>query len=558
LASAVLALPVAGLAMAATSFAAVKTGGPGPDSLAGTVRTDTLLGLGGNDSLSGKAGDDKLVGAAGADRLKGGAGSDVLLGSAGSDRLLADDGTLDTVNCGPGSGDVATVDGLDRVLASCERIEGAVADNPPTPVPPATSSAIAPASPQPPPEEETLPPEEEPEIEYEERPLAMFPTGHGWTGNGIGSFGDAGGPFIVNGDRSYRITTNGLGDESIASSPALDPVDLTRSHVSVHAQVSFSNRLEAVRLRLASGNIATDYAEATVWQKDLDPIILGSTFEFQSLPLGDFEVTGDVDWSEIDRAQIILTDNENDTEPVFFYVAGIYAVPTQRKATVSFAFDDGHESVFTRGLKKLSSYRYPASAYMIANTVGSANSLNLEQLYKLRDQHHWEIAGHSLTLASHNLQDGLDDLEPEEALKAEMDGLRDWLDENGFSRASFAYPKGAAGPRVRKFVERDYCSGRATARGPETLPARDNYTMRGWSVNGLNTSSEEIEAAIDRAAADGTWLILSFHDIVSGEPDLPTEFNSNEFNAIVDHVRSLQKKGGLRVRTVGDAVAKHC
>lgn len=134
------------------------------------------------------------------------------------------------------------------------------------------------------------------------------------------------------------------------------------------------------KLRLASGNIATDHAEATVWREDLDPVILGSTFEFQSLPLGDFAVTGSVDWSRIDRAQLI----------------------------------------------------HPATAYVIADIVGNPGNLTLEQLYQLRNQHHWEIR---------------------------MDNMRDWLDEAGFRRTSMAYPKGAQNHEVRQYVALDQRSG---------------------------------------------------------------------------------------------------
>jgi len=547
------------LAPAGAALAIVKAGGPGSESLVGTPRADTLRGLGGNDTLTGKGDADKLLGGAGADKITGGAGVDQLLGDSGNDRLLARDGAGDRVNCGSGS-DVATVDAADKVAANCERVEGLPSDRSPRPVPlPAAAPSATPESPQeennePPPSEEE---ENDEELEFEERPIAMFPFGHGWTNNGVGSFGDAGGPFIVNGDRSYRITTNGLGAESIATSPALEAVDLRQSHVSVHAQVSFSNRLEEVKIRLSSGSIATDYAEATVWRQDFDPVILGSTFEFQSLPLGDFAVTGNVDWSQIDRAQLIVTDNEASAEPVSFYVAGIYAVPAQQKATISFAFDDGHASTITRGLKKLSTYRYPATAYVIADIVGNAGNVTLEQLYQLRNQHHWEIGGHSYSIAAHNLPDGLTDLDPA-ALETEMNNMRDWLDEKGFRRTSMAYPKGAQNPEVRQYVARDFCLGRVTARGPETLPPRDRYTLRGWSINGLETKGPEVEAAIDKAAADGTWLMLSFHDIVGGAPSESTDFNDAEFDDIVDHVRALQKEGKVRVRTVADAAAGYC
>jgi peptidoglycan/xylan/chitin deacetylase (PgdA/CDA1 family) len=404
------------------------------------------------------------------------------------------------------------------------------------------------------PGEEEPPKEEEPEVEYEEQPLAMFPVGHNWTGVN-GKFQDAGPPFDVNGTRSFRIGSEGVGTTAVATSPELEKTNLKHSHVAVQGLVSFGNRLQTVKLRLSSGDIATDYAEATVWQEDFDPIILGSTFEFQSLARGDFAVIGQVDWSKINRAQLLVTDNA--TGETAFYVAGIYAVPDHEKATVSFAFDDGDASTYTRALKKLSMYRYPASAYVIADAIGTSGFLTLEQLHQLRDLHHWEIGGHSLHIASHNLPSGLNSLEPE-ALKEEMNGLRDFLYENGFSRASFAYPKGAAAPRVRHYVERDYCAGRVTAKGPETLPPRDEYILRGWSINGLESDRADIEAIVDKAVADGTWAILSFHDIVAGTPAASTDFNAGEFEAVVDYVHALQKQGKLKVRTVGDAVAPHC
>jgi hypothetical protein len=543
------------LALPALGAAASKRGTAGPDTLTGTAGPDTLSGRGAADTLSGRGGADRLLGGPGGDKLTGGPAADRLLGGPGNDRLLARDGAADVVNCGPGPGDTAVVDGSDRVAPSCERVRTPPIDQPPAPQPaPLTPRVDLPAEEPGGKEPEAVPPEEEAEVEYEERPLAMFPAGHGWTGTN-GKFSDAGAPFIVNGDRSFRIGSEGVGTTAVATSPELEKVNLKQSHVTVHGLVSFSNRLQTVKLRLSSGNIASDYAEATVWQQDFDPIILGSTFEFQSLARGDFAVTGQVDWSKINRAQLRVTDNGGGETA--FYVAGIYAVPDhEQKATISFAFDDGIAST-VRALKKLSTYRYPASAYIIADTVGTPNFLSLEQLHQLRDQHHWEIGGHALHLASHNLPNGLDSLAPE-ALKEEMDGLRDWLYENGFSRASFAYPKGAAAPRVRHYVERDYCAGRVTAKGPETLPPRDQYIIRGWSINGLEYDQSDVEDIVDKAVADRTWAILSFHDIVGGTPDEATDFNDDEFEAVVDYVHALQKQGKLKVRTVGDAVAPHC
>jgi peptidoglycan/xylan/chitin deacetylase (PgdA/CDA1 family) len=554
--AALVLLLAAALAMPALGEAAGRRGTGGPDRLTGTPGPDTLLGLGAGDTLVGRGGADRLLGGPGGDRLRGGPGADRLLGGPGNDRLQARDGVADVVNCGPGPSDVAVIDGSDGTAADCERVKAPDVDRPPVPRPAPESPRVNPPQGEPGEGEpgEENPPAEEPEVEYEEQPLAMFPAGHGWTGVN-GKFSDAGPPFVVNGDRSFRIGSEGNGTTAVATSPELEEVNLADSHVTVQGLVSFSSRLKTVKLRLSSGDVATDYAEATVWQEDFDPIILGSTFEFQSLARGDFAVTGQVDWSKIDSAQLLVTDN--GTGEVSFYVAGIYAVPDRQKAMVSFAFDDGDASAFTRALKKLSTYRYPASAYVIADAIGTAGFLSLEQLYRLRDLHHWEIAGHALSIDSHNLPNGLDDLN-EPQLKNEMDGLRDWLYEHGFSRAGFAYPKGAASPEVRHYVERDYCAGRVTAKGPETLPPRDNYILRGWSINGLESGQADVEAIVDKAVADGTWAILSFHDIVVGAPGAATDFNLGEFEAVVDHVHTLQSQGRLKVRTVGDAVAPHC
>jgi Ca2+-binding RTX toxin-like protein len=91
------------------------------DRLVGTNGPDELRGLGGNDQLSGLGGDDRLSGGAGDDRLAGGRGTDTLLGGAGNDVLSARDGHRDTVDCGTGRRDRATVDRHDRVRG-CERV----------------------------------------------------------------------------------------------------------------------------------------------------------------------------------------------------------------------------------------------------------------------------------------------------------------------------------------------------------------------------------------------------------------------------------------------------
>ncbi len=540
------------------------------ESMNGTPRADVLLGLGGNDTINGKGGSDELSGGPGADRVTGGPGVDTLLGGPGNDRLQAKDGAADTVNCGTGASDFAIVDPVDEVSKSCEQVEGGVAEVIPPVAGPAAPAAPAAEVPKETPKEEEPEPEPEPEPDepgydgsLEEVSLTDVKVAAGWTGKG-GNFSDqAGEPFEVNG-RSLRIQTDGAGGAAIATSPQFaEPVNLNRSHVSFHSRLEFAGRLDRVRLRLASDDdFATNYAEATVWQEDFDPIIQRSSFEFQSIPRGDFKVVGEVDWKAIDRAQIILTDNA-EIGPVTLYVAGLYGVKTQEIPTVSFAFDDGRASTYNRGMRELAPFRLPATAYVIADAVGKPGMITLEQLRNLQRQHHWEIAGHAMHEASHNLPSGLDSLEPA-ALKTEMDELRAWLDENGFPRESFAYPKGAAGAEVKQFVRRDYCAARATAEGPETIPPRDPYTLRGysipkdWNEAKFASKSAEVNSVIDEGAAAKAWTILTFHNILDGTPSQANEVNTAQYAAIVAHVEQLRDEGKVRVLTIEEALKHHC
>jgi uncharacterized repeat protein (TIGR01451 family) len=96
-------------------------GGGGRDRLVGAAGTDDLNGGAGADDLNGGAGDDAINGGGGKDEIAGDRGEDIIKGGAGNDAIDADDGTRDTVDCGTGSDDSATVDRRDRV-EDCETV----------------------------------------------------------------------------------------------------------------------------------------------------------------------------------------------------------------------------------------------------------------------------------------------------------------------------------------------------------------------------------------------------------------------------------------------------
>jgi hypothetical protein len=78
----------------------------------------------GNDTLNGGKGNDKLYGGKGNDKLNGGPGANIYSGGPGNDTINARNGRKETVDCGSGKKDVATVDKRDKTKG-CEKVKRA-------------------------------------------------------------------------------------------------------------------------------------------------------------------------------------------------------------------------------------------------------------------------------------------------------------------------------------------------------------------------------------------------------------------------------------------------
>jgi hypothetical protein len=119
-----------------------QAGAGGKDTIDGGAGNDTIYGAGGDDKLTGGDGNDKVFGGAGNDALSGGKGRDALDGGKGNDKLTggpdvnkyaggsgddtvnAKNGKRETVDCGAGKKDSASVDRADKVRG-CEKVKRA-------------------------------------------------------------------------------------------------------------------------------------------------------------------------------------------------------------------------------------------------------------------------------------------------------------------------------------------------------------------------------------------------------------------------------------------------
>jgi hypothetical protein len=96
----------------------------GNDVLDGGNGNDKLYGAGGNDTLNGGKGNDKQFGGRGNDKINGGPGTNSYSGGSGNDTINARNGKKETVDCGAGRKDRATVDKHDRTKG-CEKVKRA-------------------------------------------------------------------------------------------------------------------------------------------------------------------------------------------------------------------------------------------------------------------------------------------------------------------------------------------------------------------------------------------------------------------------------------------------
>ncbi len=210
---------------------------------------------------------------------------------------------------------------------------------------------------------------------------------------------------------------------------------------------------------------------------------------------------------------------------------------------VTIEFDDGKASQLL-ALPTLQQYGFHASFFVITSFVGGPGYLTLDDLRSLAAGGH-EIASHTV---DHPYLSTLSDAE----IRSELADSRSWLVTNVAPDAAqtFASPYGDYDARVVATARELYRAHQAG--GTRFDWANTDPGLLG-GIAAVGTVAQ-IEAFIDRAVAERSWLVLAFHDLTT-EPTNQFVDNVDDFAAILAYLSSRQVRVVTVVEGLADLVA---
>jgi peptidoglycan/xylan/chitin deacetylase (PgdA/CDA1 family) len=243
------------------------------------------------------------------------------------------------------------------------------------------------------------------------------------------------------------------------------------------------------------------------------------------------------------------------------HVAALTTNPSAA-ARISFTFDDGLASAATQAAPTLAKYGLSGTDYVSTGCVGMSTApntchANVDALYMtwaqiqaLQNTSGWEIGAHTVShpcLVSSAAQDPSDC--PVTALTAaqvtqELTASKASLAANGITATDFASPYGDYNNAALAQIAKYYASHRGFAdQNTNNWPYND-YLINDFPVQ-EGVTVAQVEAKIDQAITNKSWLVLTMHDIQTTPSTDPTDYQygTAELDQIAAYVKTKQTAG---------------
>lgn len=230
----------------------------------------------------------------------------------------------------------------------------------------------------------------------------------------------------------------------------------------------------------------------------------------------------------------------------FFLAEGAFAPPpppppanpaTFATGLVSINFDDGHGLTTRNVLPILAQFGLKADFYVNSGRLGAAGFLTVEETRQL------ETMGHKVGNHGRHHQDL--STANESTIRQEILGGHQDLVALGLHPRTHAYAFGVYNDSIIAVTRETGVIGARATDGGTNLRNTDRFKLRRLNMGGSFTV-DQAKAAIDRAIADKTWLVLLFHHVGDG-----TEGN---FSVTLDFFREivqyLTEKQGPQLRVI--------
>ncbi|MDD5749964.1 MAG: polysaccharide deacetylase family protein [Patescibacteria group bacterium] len=255
---------------------------------------------------------------------------------------------------------------------------------------------------------------------------------------------------------------------------------------------------------------------ANEWQ---EVVVLPSAFQIAE---------GDPDWSRVTDVALRVVAKPGVYTRVWF--DGLASVDNNFSPIITMTFDDGFQTTVA-GAEIMKEYGFMGTAYIMPTHLGTDKYLSQDEVDYLHGLG-WDISGHGHT-----------DLRLYSSVDADSDlaRMRDYLLERDYrGKEHFAYPNGGYNDLIRSLTAEYF----QTARTIDGFSQPQGYIIPS-KINAktisVTTPVAQIKDWIDRAIAEKSWLILTWHDLVAA-PATDVEYDIVLFAEVVQYLDSLDVK----------------
>lgn len=207
---------------------------------------------------------------------------------------------------------------------------------------------------------------------------------------------------------------------------------------------------------------------------------------------------------------------------------------------ITFSYDDGRLNNFEYALPLHVKHNVPATFNIVAKRVDKENQASTETLLDAQNKG-IEIASHGY---SHIILTSLSD----EELDFELSESKRVLSDIVGNVDTISIPGSQYDARVRESVGKYYKGARVFGGQPNVISSIDFLWLKSYVV--LNSNNfEKIQALIDQAVRDKTWVIIMLHGV---EPvnELKYDITPDLLDEVLAYVNSYDKDELLPVNTI--------